>query len=92
MTRVDPELDEVTSEWLDPKVGEGHGSPLMEYLLYNKTGWSVYDAKKMAGLPVGVQVVGKKWEEEKVIEMMKVVDKALGKRKFGPGQWRPMRN
>lgn len=92
VTRVDPELDGVTAEWSDSKVAEGHGSPILEYLLYNTTGWSVYDAKKMAGLPVGIQVVGRKWEEEKVIEMMKVVDDSLGKRKFGPGQWRPTRN
>lgn len=41
----------------------------------------------MHGIPVGVQIVGKPWEDEKVIEMMKVVDEALGKRDFGPGTW-----
>lgn len=87
VTHVDPELDGLTPEWLDRKVGTGHGSPILERLLYNSGSWSIYDAKKMAGLPVGVQVVGKKWEEEKAIEMMKVVDKALGKRRFGPGSW-----
>ena len=45
----------------------------------------MYDAEAMKGLPVSVQIVGKKWEEEKVIEMMKVVDAALGERGFGPG-------
>lgn len=39
-----------------------------------------------------VQVVGKKWEEEKVIEMMKVVDQALGPRGFGPGSWSKQRD
>jgi hypothetical protein len=39
-------------------------------------------------MPVGIQVVGKKWEEEKVLAMMQVVDEALGKdRGFGPGSW-----
>ncbi|KAJ3553614.1 hypothetical protein NM688_g3512 [Phlebia brevispora] len=90
--RVDADLDELTPEWLNYKVGSGHGSPILEQILYNKTVWSVYNAKKMAGLPVGVQVVGRKWEDEKVIEMMKVVDGALGRRKFGPGNWRPKRN
>lgn len=45
----------------------------------------------MKGLPVGVQVVGRKWEEEKVIAMMHVVDKVLEKKRtgFGPGSWTP---
>ena len=86
VTRVDPELDGITSEWSDPSVGTGHGSHLLESFLY-KGKTPFYDAKKMAGLPVGVQVVGKKWEDEKVIEMMKVLDHALGKRGFEPGTW-----
>jgi len=87
VTRVDPELDAVTSEWTDPTQGSGHGSHLIESLLY-KGKTPFYDSKKMAGLPIGVQVVGKKWEDEKVVEMMKVLDVALGpKRGFAPGSW-----
>ena len=41
----------------------------------------------MEGLPVGIQLVGGWGEEEKVIEGMKVVDQALGKRGFGPGEF-----
>ncbi len=48
---------------------------------------AVYNAEKMKGLPCGVQVVGGKWEEERVIEIMKVVDAALGPRGVGPGEW-----
>ncbi|CAE6451957.1 unnamed protein product [Rhizoctonia solani] len=46
----------------------------------------VYDAELMKGLPVGVQIVGKPWEDEKVIYVMEVLDEALGERKpgFGP--------
>jgi hypothetical protein len=36
-----------------------------------------YDAKSMHGLPVGVQVVGKRLEEEKVLAGMKVIREAL---------------
>ncbi|PNS20958.1 Fatty-acid amide hydrolase 1 [Sphaceloma murrayae] len=36
-----------------------------------------YDANKMAGLPVGVQVVGRRLEEEKVLGVMKQVEDAL---------------
>ncbi|KAK0203926.1 amidase signature enzyme [Desarmillaria ectypa] len=36
-----------------------------------------YDSAKMDGLPVGVQVVGRKLEEEKVMEGMKLIEKLL---------------
>lgn len=86
VTRVNPTLDGLTPEWSDPKVGTGHGSPVVERYLYGGEN-AFYDAKKMAGLPIGVQIVGKRWEEEKVVEMMKVIDRALGEREFGPGCW-----
>lgn len=38
-----------------------------------------YDAAKMAGLPVGVQVVGPRLEEERVLRAMEVVQGALHK-------------
>lgn len=37
----------------------------------------MYDADKMHGLPVGVQVVGKRLEEEKVLEGMKIIESLL---------------
>ena len=39
--------------------------------------YKLYDAGKMHGLPVGIQVVGKKLQEETVLEGMKVVEGAL---------------
>lgn len=39
--------------------------------------YKAYDADKMHGLPVGVQVVGKRLEEEKVLEGMKIVESLL---------------
>ena len=39
-----------------------------------------YDATKMAGLPVGVQVVGKRLEEEKVLGAMERIEGLLEKR------------
>jgi Asp-tRNA(Asn)/Glu-tRNA(Gln) amidotransferase A subunit family amidase len=36
-----------------------------------------YDATKMAGLPVAVQVVGQRLEEEKVLAVMTRIEKAL---------------
>lgn len=41
-----------------------------------------YDAEAMHGLPVGVQVVGRRLEEEKVLAAMKVVEAALGDDKY----------
>ena len=87
VTRVDPSKDAVTDEWRE---SGGHGSKVWESGLYNGRG-AVYNPEAMKGLPVSVQVVGKSWEDEKVIEMMKVVDRALNEdnpaRDFGPGAW-----
>jgi len=65
-----------------------HGSKLIERNLYQSSqGYpAVYDPDVMKGLPVGVQIVGRIHEDEKVLEMMRVVDEALGPREFcGPG-------
>ncbi|KAJ8584610.1 amidase signature enzyme [Rhizopogon salebrosus TDB-379] len=54
--------------------------------LISKGAYSVYDAEAMHGLPVGVQVVGRRLEEEKVLQGMKIVEDALEacSRKFVP--------
>lgn len=39
--------------------------------------YSVYDAEGMHGLPLGVQIVGRRFEEERVLGGMKVVRAAL---------------
>ena len=39
--------------------------------------YKLYDANAMHGLPVGVQIVGRRHEEEKVLEGMKIVERAL---------------
>ena len=91
VTHVRPS-DIATVEWANLRVGSGHGSPVLERLLYGWRGMGgYYRPEKMAGVPVGVQVVGRKWEEEKVVEMMKVVDRALGPRDFGPLSWTEQR-
>jgi len=41
-----------------------------------------YDAERMHGLPVGIQVVGRRLEEEKVLGVMKMVEDALGEEKY----------
>ncbi|KAG6854260.1 hypothetical protein C0991_008953 [Blastosporella zonata] len=84
LTHVDPSKDQITPEWI---AGAGHGSTYLENGIYHgKT--PLYDPVQSAGMPVGIQVVGKKWEEEKVLAMMHVIDSALGKdRGFGPGSW-----
>lgn len=38
---------------------------------------SLYDAKAMDGLPLSVQVVGGRLEEEKVLEGMRIIEQAL---------------
>ncbi|KAJ3539326.1 hypothetical protein NM688_g6377 [Phlebia brevispora] len=39
--------------------------------------YKMYDSNKMHGLPVGVQVVGRRLEEEKVLEGMKLIEACL---------------
>lgn len=81
---MDPARDQVTDEW---RKGPGLGSQLFATGLYAGKK-PLYNPVECAGMPVGIQIVGKKWEEEKVLAMMHVVDKALGKdRGFGPGNW-----
>jgi len=57
--------------------------------LISKGAYSVYDADAMHGLPVGVQVVGRRFEEEKVLQGMKIVENALEAcgRKFIPREF-----
>lgn len=47
--------------------------------------WKYYDASKMAGLPTAVQIVGRRWQEEKVLGYMGVVEGAL--EEFGGGRY-----
>jgi hypothetical protein len=86
VTHVDAVKDAVSQGWFAR--GKA-GSKVVEKKVYQGLGGTgaAYDAKAMEGLPVGVQIVGGHWEEEKVIEMMKVVDEALGSRGFGPGEF-----
>ena len=43
----------------------------------------MYDAHAMEGLPVGVQVVGRRLEEEKVLAGMHLVESVMRKRGEG---------
>ncbi|TCD62724.1 hypothetical protein EIP91_006522 [Steccherinum ochraceum] len=45
--------------------------------------YAMYDADSMHGLPVGVQLVGQKLEEEKVLEGMKLIARLLRKSGLG---------
>lgn len=84
-----PEEATITSAEADKEEDTGpHGSKLIERNLYQSSqGYpAVYDPDVMKGLPVSVQIVGRIHEDEKVLEMMRVVDEALGPREFcGPG-------
>lgn len=44
-----------------------------------KGAYQHYDAEKMHGLPVAVQIVGQRLQEEKVLTIMERVEKALDK-------------
>ncbi|KAJ7646909.1 amidase signature domain-containing protein, partial [Roridomyces roridus] len=88
VTHVKAKTDGITEEWIN---GPGRGTSAMtESNLCFSKGKRIYDDVKMDGMPVGVQVVGRLWEDEKVLAMMRVVDEALGvqrERGFKPGSW-----
>jgi len=84
VTRVDNEKDILTDDWI---AGPGHGSRIFEGGIYHGKN-PLYNPEATKGMPVNIQIVGRKWEDEKVLAIMKVVDEALGKdRGFGPGAW-----
>lgn len=45
----------------------------------DKKNWDAYDPDIYDGAPVGVQLVARKFEEEKILGIAEVVTKALGK-------------
>lgn len=68
VTHVDPVKDALPSEFNFKKLnGVAQGA------------YKHYDAREMAGLPVAVQVVGRRLEEEKVLAIMERVEDALDK-------------
>lgn len=70
MTHVDRDLDRLPTDFSSSE----HFQSLSGV---GKAAYGVYDAEKMHGLPLGVQVVGRRLEEEKVLEGMQVIETAL---------------
>lgn len=66
VTRVDPRKDALGAEVDVAKMNA-----------VARGAYRLYDAGEMAGLPVGVQVVGRRLQEEKVLAAMEVVEMAL---------------
>ncbi|KAG6810989.1 hypothetical protein H0H92_009528 [Tricholoma furcatifolium] len=64
VTHVDKELDALPADFKP-------SSPL------STLAYSAYDVEGMHGLPLGVQIVGRRLEEERVLEAMKIVQDAL---------------
>jgi Asp-tRNA(Asn)/Glu-tRNA(Gln) amidotransferase A subunit family amidase len=71
ITHVDKALDQLPSNFSLKKLnGVAYGA------------YKHYDAAAMHGLPVGVQVVGQRLEEEKVLAVMKRIEDSLGADKY----------
>lgn len=71
ITHVDKSLDQLPSNFSLKKLkGVAYGA------------YKHYDATAMHGLPVAVQVVGQRLEEEKVLAVMKRIESALGEDKY----------
>ncbi len=71
ITHVDKALDKLPETF---KFGKLNGVA--------KGAYKHYDAEAMHGVPVGVQVVGRRLEEEKVLAIMKRLEDALGEEKY----------
>lgn len=81
--RVDAELDALPAQLKEEKLRKA-GSHLLAKEYYD----TVYNPSGMQGLPVGIQIVGPAWHEEKVLKIMEVLDEELVKKQgrlFGPG-------
>jgi len=71
VTHVDNALDQLPSNFSIKKLnGVAQGA------------YKLYDARAMHGLPVAVQVVGQRLEEEKVLAVMQRIEDALGDDKY----------
>ena len=73
VTKVDQDLDTVPQDFLD----RSGGSKLLESRVYLGKD-PAYDPVKMHGLPVGIQIVGKPYEEEKVLAIMRIIEDLVG--------------
>jgi hypothetical protein len=75
VTKVNKTLDSLPQDFLEGSTG----SKILEGRTYGSAPkWEgAYDAEEMDGLPVGVQVVGKPWEEEKVLGMMGILEELV---------------
>lgn len=71
ITHVDKSLDQLPGDfWKKRLNGVAQGA------------YKLYDATAMHGLPVAVQVVGQRLEEEKVLAIMQRIEDALGDEKY----------
>ena len=79
---VDRESDALPKDFMNSAEYKNMG-------LIPKGAYSLYDAEAMHGLPLGVQVVGRRLEEERVLQGMKIVEDALEAcgRKFVPKEF-----
>lgn len=101
VTRVDPTLDSAVApsrnasvaqvqrynQWVGgyPALGNAtQSSRIMSLLLYGR---QAYNAQAMAGLPVGVQVVGRQHNDETALAVAGLLTEALDLSSFGPGAY-----
>ena len=71
VSRVDPKQDALGVPYKKALKALGADSAI------SRGAWMHYDAAKMQGLPTAVQIVGRRWEEEKILGFMRVVEDAL---------------
>lgn len=78
-----PEQRAAFTKWAHDKRWK-ETSKVCNFLLYK----TAYDAQKMHGLPVGVQVVTRPYHDEKAIGIMRLIDEALPLPEKRGGEWK----
>ncbi|EGG01371.1 uncharacterized protein MELLADRAFT_50128 [Melampsora larici-populina 98AG31] len=80
ITKVSLEKDQMnstnTTTVADEDEDENHETKRESSLLETKLDQSLYDVNQMKGLPIGIQIVGAKWEEESVLGIMKLIEES----------------
>ncbi|KXN66140.1 amidase signature enzyme [Conidiobolus coronatus NRRL 28638] len=75
VTRVDKETDKIDNLelWLKENISPYY----KDGLLRQRKIYSQYNVEEMEGLPVSIQIVGRRYEEEKVAKGMELIDRIL---------------
>ncbi|KAK0566138.1 hypothetical protein OC844_000882 [Tilletia horrida] len=83
-TRKSPKIQQAWTRWSKDGEVQNQCSPVVNFNLYTR---GRYDAKRMHGLPMGVQIVCRTYAEETALGLMRLLDDALPPLAQRGGSW-----